>query len=543
MSPLQPQKDPRDNASGAAAAARGASRLATPALLMALLLVTLGLRVIGLGDLRFEEDECFYAEMSNQSLEFAVTHAYYSTTYFGWFLPYKAWILLTSDSDVARKSFSLLCGCLSVLGVFFMGRQLLGRRVGLVAALLLALNGYHLYFSRVASPYAFLTLLGTVIIWSYLLVLRDGSRRAAVVHALALGAAFYCHPAAGLLLAAEVVVACVLAFGGRRDHLGLLWLSQGATVILASGAFQMMLHQWRAIQQIGYEPFLQEVGMSVLGERIHNLIAYGSRQAAVVPFEILAVVALLGIGAFSVYRAARDADPLYWPRAALACIWMLPVAACAVAGLLIAPMMLYEARFFALVSPAGVLLMASAVCWIGGLERLGKARRPLAVVLTLAILAPQAGSMAYVLGQQKSAENFPIDHLSAYLKKQAQPGDVALVHHSWYKLYFDRYYHAPQPKITGAVQSGIKKTVPFGGTLFAITPGQVKIELNRLGNYRRLFLILSPGANEEWRDPKGLLEAALDGRYALISRVEFGVDNGINAVVKQYDLGSAPARD
>ncbi len=194
-------------------------------------------------------------------------------------------------------------------------------------------------------------------------------------------------------------------------------------------------------------------------------------------------------------------------------------------------------------APAGVLLTASAASWIARRQRLGKARLVLAALLLLAALIPQAGSLAYVLGPEKAAENYPIDRLSAHLQASARTGDVALVHQSWYKLYFDRYHRAPRPTILGAVQSGIKKTVPFGGTLFPITAPQVAAELARLRAHRRVFLVLSPGANEEWRDPRGLLEAALDRRYTLVSTTRFGVPTGLTAVVKLYDLGrSASAR-
>ncbi len=324
--------------------AGGGARL-TVAVLLLVLLVTVGIRLVGLGDLRFEEDECFYAAMADQSLEFVVTHAYYSTTYHGWFFPYKAWLMVTSGDDVARKSLSLLCGVLSVLGLFLVARRLEGRRVGLLAALLLALNGYHFYFSRIASPYAFLSLLGVVIVGSFLALLDRGSRRAAALHAVALGAAFYCHPAAALLLVAEATAVGLLAVGGLRARLRLAALSLGAALVMGAGALHMMVHQWHAIQQIGYEPFLQEIGPEVLHERVHNLLAYGSRLGAAVPLEYLLLLVLLCVAGFSIWRVARHGDQRHWPRATLALVWVLPFAACVTAGLLIAPMMLYEARF------------------------------------------------------------------------------------------------------------------------------------------------------------------------------------------------------
>ena len=481
MSSCRPQKKLQDSVPCPVdAPPRGGSRFTTPMMLVALVLITLGPRLIGLSDLRFEEDECFYAEMSDQPLDFVVTHAYYSTTYYGWFLPYKLWVALSGGSDVARKSFSLLCGCLSVLGIFAIGRLLGGRRAGLLAALLLAFNGYHFHFSRIASPYAFLMLLGTLIIWSFLLILRDGNRRAALAHTLMLGLAFYCHPAAALLFAAEVAVAGVLALGRRRDHLVLLAISLGGTLMLALGALHMMLHQWQAIKQIGYEPFIPELGVTQIGERIHNLFAYKSSSSQAMPLELVCIFLLVSAGSYSVYRSARSASPLHWPRAALTLIWVLPIAACVAAGLLVAPMMLYEARFFALIVPGGVLLMASTSCWIFGLKKFGRASPLLAGAFLLTFLVPQAGSLGYELGSRKAEAEFPIESLSTYLQDHAQSTDAALVHHSWYKLYFDRYYSASYPKILGAAQSGIKKDVPFGGTLYAITPAQVERELARI---------------------------------------------------------------
>ncbi len=128
---------------------------------------------------------------------------------------------LFGESDLVMRLPSAVFGAATVPAVFFLGRAMVGRRAGWIAALVLAFHPLHVFYSREARVYPLLLL------WAILLVLalwralgndrpRDWGWVAAVL-VLACYSHFY-----GLFLIATAVLAIVLlARGGRARRRGL----------------------------------------------------------------------------------------------------------------------------------------------------------------------------------------------------------------------------------------------------------------------------------------------------------------------------------
>ena len=58
----------------------------------------------------------------------------------------------------AARALSALCGALNIPVIYALGRRLMGREVGLLAALILALSPFHIWFAQEARMYALLSL-------------------------------------------------------------------------------------------------------------------------------------------------------------------------------------------------------------------------------------------------------------------------------------------------------------------------------------------------------------------------------------------------
>ncbi|MFZ2615651.1 MAG: glycosyltransferase family 39 protein, partial [Anaerolineae bacterium] len=71
------------------------------------------------------------------------------------FALYRPWLVLAGDSAVAARWPALLCGVLSVALIWRVARAWAGPRAGYAAALLLALNPLHIWYSQEASFYTF----------------------------------------------------------------------------------------------------------------------------------------------------------------------------------------------------------------------------------------------------------------------------------------------------------------------------------------------------------------------------------------------------
>src|SRR5271169_4140946 len=70
----------------------------------------------------------------------------------------RAWIHL-GDSESVLRSFSALCGTAAVAALYDLGRRLRGVRAGLVAAALLSVNMFHIWFSQETRSYSLTVLL------------------------------------------------------------------------------------------------------------------------------------------------------------------------------------------------------------------------------------------------------------------------------------------------------------------------------------------------------------------------------------------------
>ena len=517
-----------------------ASRISatTVALVLLLVVATLGPRLWGLSEMVLMEDECFHAELAERPWSEIIRHARVSPTYPGWYAPYKLWLLVAPDSDAGRKAFSVFLGCLGVLGMFCLGREAAGRRAGWIAALLLALNGYHINYSQTATPYALILLLGVLAAWSLLVALRRGLRWA-LLHQLVLASLFYVHPTAAFFCAAGAAALLLLRLGGRSPQLTTLPRSYLLLVPLATPAWLLMLEHWQVLRQSGGAAYIPEVSLPVVLERLHNLGAFGSTLRWAYPLEALALAGALAVGLWAVVRAVRRQDRRCWPATVLLVLWMLPFVAAAVSGALVNREIFYEARFFALFVPAGIALLAVAAVHLQqGLRRAGPV---LAGLLLAAALIPQLGSLQYLFGGDRAADKFPVRQVLGHLQKHARAGDVAVVHHSWYLSFFRRYHRGPHPRVVGAKHQQLQHAA-YGGVRDATTAADVLQVQQQLRGHKRLFLVLSVAALEEWRDPAGLLEADMDRRYFLIHRLCFNCDR-FATMVKLYDLqreGSPP---
>ena len=132
--------------------------------------------------------------------------------------------------DYALLVLSALCGVLTVLCVFHIGRDMFGPKAGLVSALVLAVSAFHIGYSR--SGYAqadsvFFVALGTWL-WYRAYTQGPGLSWGLFLAGLSIGFAFTCHYNTALipliLVAVEVLVCLVRGLGLSRlvKRLGLL---------------------------------------------------------------------------------------------------------------------------------------------------------------------------------------------------------------------------------------------------------------------------------------------------------------------------------
>ncbi len=134
-------------------------------------------------------------------------------------------------TEFALRALSVLFAVITIPLCYVLGLRLFGRRSGLLAALLITLNVYHVRYSQEARSYALVVLLVTLSSLFYVAAIRRPSGRAWGLYTIAIVFGLYSHFFVVLVLMAHWIS---LAFLPRRD---VPW----RFVVMSAGAIGILL--------------------------------------------------------------------------------------------------------------------------------------------------------------------------------------------------------------------------------------------------------------------------------------------------------------
>jgi mannosyltransferase len=143
----------------------------------------------------------------------------------------QGWITLFGHSDTAGRSFSVLCGIVTVGLVYWIGLQAFDATTGLWASWLCALSPLLVYYSREIRMYMWLVVV-TCVAWGLLFSHARSPRHARLVlYALALICMVYSHPLGMLMVGALGLASILFRKSFRISWRG--WLYTHFAVMLA----------------------------------------------------------------------------------------------------------------------------------------------------------------------------------------------------------------------------------------------------------------------------------------------------------------------
>ncbi len=115
------------------------------------------------------------------------------------------WTQVTGTGEAGLRSVSAMAGIATVPVAFMLGAQLSGRRAGLVAAALVAVNPMLVWYSQEARAYALFVLLTALSLLYFLRALERGRRRDFIAWGIASALALATHYFAAFPIAAEAL--------------------------------------------------------------------------------------------------------------------------------------------------------------------------------------------------------------------------------------------------------------------------------------------------------------------------------------------------
>jgi mannosyltransferase len=205
------------------------------------------------------------------------------------------WARAFGTGEVGLRSLSALLGAAIVPVGYLIGRELAGRRAGLIAAALLAVNPMLIWYSQEARSYALLVFFGVLALFFFVRALNTWRGSDLALWALASALALCSHYFAGIAIAIEAVwLAAVL-----RSRWRVVLTAIGGVAVVGLALLPLIRAQidpthigW--IDQSPLDVRLMETGGSFLvGETGHVIAEPPRERYALIPAALIGVALLL----------------------------------------------------------------------------------------------------------------------------------------------------------------------------------------------------------------------------------------------------------
>jgi mannosyltransferase len=386
------------------------------------------------------------------------------------------WTQFTGTTEFGLRSLSALAGVATVPVVYLVGAELRGRRAGLMAAALAAVNPMLLWYSQEARAYSLLTLLCAVSLLYCVRATRYGRRRDLVIWGLASALALATHYFALFLVVAEVAILARRRGREILPGLGIVALAGLALAPLAIHQASLGHASWIGEFSLGHRlwetaaTFVTGETGDIIGQPERPALAFlplalclaslallawrgdrDERRAASLP--LLAAVAAVGIpvalalvSASKDYVLARNLIPALVPLLLLVAIATTTRAARRLGGVLGAGLLAYSLGFCILASASPQFQRPD---WSAVAEHLGEPQRPRAMVTWSLGEAPLRYYLSTGSFQVRASERIPwqvgeIDLVSQGWvpppkRRQIGPGFLESAHEGVGPLFIRRY--------------------------------------------------------------------------------------------------------
>jgi mannosyltransferase len=202
------------------------------------------------------------------------------------------WTQVTGTGEFGLRSLSALAGVATVPVAYLIGIELRGRRAGLMAAALVAVNPMLLWYSQEARAYALLALLCAVSLLYCSRALRSGTRRDFVLWGVASGFALATHYFAIFVVAAEAIWLLRRQRRASAPGLGIVALFGLALAPLAIHQMSYGHAEWIGNFTLGHR--LWETAATFVSGETSDIIARPERPAlSILPLALGAAALLL----------------------------------------------------------------------------------------------------------------------------------------------------------------------------------------------------------------------------------------------------------
>jgi mannosyltransferase len=200
------------------------------------LVIILGtaLRFYDLGAESYWFDEVYMVRVAQASLKSIIFQARSGFSPPVYFILAHFWMWALGTTEAATRSLSALAGIVSIAVLYAVGRELFGRKVGLLSALLMAVSEFQIHYSQEYRYYAVVLLMTLLSVFFCIRALKNGRRSYFGLYVLASVLLFWSHTYGVFVLAAHNLY--FLLRWKRYGKARVLWLVCQMLILLAVGS-------------------------------------------------------------------------------------------------------------------------------------------------------------------------------------------------------------------------------------------------------------------------------------------------------------------
>ena len=437
--------------------------------ILLLLLGGFALRLYQLGAQSLWYDETVSAFLASEPAAELIAHTARDIHPPLYYLLLRAWTRLVGDAEFALAFFSVIWSMLLLSLAHRLARHLGGQWTGLIAAALIALSPYDIWYAQEVRMYtmgAFLglvTLQGLLRLWGEEAPASSRSGRAPwVVWVLAAALGLYTLYYFAFLLLAENAFALAYWWRRRRrdraqaDSRLARWMGAQVAVLLLYLPWLPIFYRQATDPPV--PPWRSPVGIWTAAREAWTALTLGQSAEPRWAWPILVSTALLyGYALWAGSDERRLPLSSGGTRILLAGYTWLPVALILFLSRLLTP--LFHVRYVFLYAATFYILLAWGIRRLGDLaSRAGSTWRPVTILVVLAIYGIAARSS---LARFWTDPRYAADDLRTgvrYIAQRLGPGDAVLINAGYAYTAFRYYYRGPiawQGRLTDYPPEGI----------------------------------------------------------------------------------------
>jgi mannosyltransferase len=484
-----------------------------------------GLRFLFLARKPFWFDECFSVEAARLSWHDFLRLLWWREANMSlYYLLLRGWLQVGSTpglnlgfSPFFIRSLSVLCSLATLPAIFWLGSKLFDRRVGLIAAALMACNAYSIRYAQEARSYSLFVLLATLSSGFFVACVREPSpserTRRSYVLASVLGV--YAHLYALLLVVAQWL--SWRGIEGRQES-----VSRVATMPATRLTAMRRTWIWIGLATLPLMAFVVKTGAGpirwIQRPGVHDLLDYAERLAGNNGLPLLLLYAAACLASIMPLRRPLFRLGAGWEvwRLQFLLIWLLFPLALTVTLSLARPVFL--ARYLVFCLPA-LILMAAA-----GLANLRKAWMMFICLATMLLFSLQ-GTFSYY-DHDFDLERDGSEAATNYIYDHAQPGDAILFHIAEARVPYEFFSSRRAANLQGSRAPGPEIIFPRHGDHldYRDVTGKPTFEFLRSmpDQYARIWVVLmsngSPGHPDATTQ---MIEQTLAESFSRIERTQF----------------------